>query len=369
VPLPVPGKLFWSVTAYDAETRSQVQTDQGKAALRSLFELKDKAGENSVDLYFGPNAPAGKEGQWIKTNPRKGWFGDFRIYGPEQAAFDGSWKPGDFEEVVANTASPSRPRHCRPTPNAVKPEYAADWQLRGRPYRLETANAPRHTVTSLLCDAQCGRGDSQSTVDGRRGKHLDEPTIEFRRCQGCTLDHGQLSEVIRVRRVDLDASTEQPLRRGACRLAGDDHAIRGTVQGHRIGPHDGGSKPSRPGRPCWPNGSGNASGSLRTHRPDGSGNASGSGNAGWSGNASSPGLTGRPRWAGRASRAWLSEGAHRCLMALASAAAQDDQTVRLLAEHCASPYGIRGHHQSERHGEHGGEPRGVAVWFLHVALP
>src|SRR5262249_45337057 len=173
VPQPVPGKLFWSVTAYDAETRSQVQTDQGKAALRSLFELKDKAGENSVDLYFGPNAPAGKEGQWIKTNPGKGWFGYFRIYGPEQAAFDGSWKPGDFEEVVANTASPSRPRHCRPTPNAVKPEYAADWQLRGRPYRLETANAPRHTVTSLLCDAQCGRGDSQSTVDGRRGKHLD----------------------------------------------------------------------------------------------------------------------------------------------------------------------------------------------------
>jgi hypothetical protein len=69
VPQPVPGKLFWSVTAYDAETRSQVQTDQGKAALRSLFELKDKAGENSVALYFRPNAPAGKEGQWIKTNP------------------------------------------------------------------------------------------------------------------------------------------------------------------------------------------------------------------------------------------------------------------------------------------------------------
>jgi hypothetical protein len=43
VPQPVPGKLFWSVTVYDAATRSQVQTDQGKAALRSLFELKDKA--------------------------------------------------------------------------------------------------------------------------------------------------------------------------------------------------------------------------------------------------------------------------------------------------------------------------------------
>jgi hypothetical protein len=32
----VPGKLFWSVTVYDAEARSQVQTDRDKAALRSI---------------------------------------------------------------------------------------------------------------------------------------------------------------------------------------------------------------------------------------------------------------------------------------------------------------------------------------------
>ena len=100
VPNPVPGKLFWSVTVYDAETRSQVQTDQGKAALRSMFELKDIInGTTSVDLFFGPSAPAGKEGQWIKTIPGKGWFIYFRIYGPEPSAFDGQWKPGDLEEV------------------------------------------------------------------------------------------------------------------------------------------------------------------------------------------------------------------------------------------------------------------------------
>jgi hypothetical protein len=99
VPQPVPASLFWSVTVYDAHTRSQIQTDQDKAALRSLFELKDKAKEKSVDLYFGPKAPAGKEGQWIQTIPGKGWFVYFRIYGPEKAAFDGTWKPGNFEEV------------------------------------------------------------------------------------------------------------------------------------------------------------------------------------------------------------------------------------------------------------------------------
>jgi hypothetical protein len=85
------------VTVYDAETRSQVQTDQGHAALRSMFELKDKVDAKSVDLYFGPKAPEGKEGQWIQTIPGKGWFVYFRIYGPEQPTFDGTWKPGDFD--------------------------------------------------------------------------------------------------------------------------------------------------------------------------------------------------------------------------------------------------------------------------------
>jgi hypothetical protein len=99
VPLPVPGKLFWSVTVYDPETRSEIATDQNKAALRSLFELKDLGDANSVDLYFGPTAPADQENRWIKTIPGKGWFTYFRIYGPEGPAFDGSWKPGDFEEV------------------------------------------------------------------------------------------------------------------------------------------------------------------------------------------------------------------------------------------------------------------------------
>ncbi len=96
VPQPVPGKLFWSVTVYDAETRSEISTDQGYSALRSLFELKAVTG-SSAELRFGPRAPAEGEGQWIKTIPGKGWFVYFRIYGPEAAAFDGSWKPGDFE--------------------------------------------------------------------------------------------------------------------------------------------------------------------------------------------------------------------------------------------------------------------------------
>jgi hypothetical protein len=101
IPVPVPAGLFWSVTVYDAETRSEIQTQQDRAALRSLFE-KATPKDNVVDLYFGPKAPAGKEGQWIETIPNKGWFVYLRIYGPKDAAFDGSWKPGDFEPVASD---------------------------------------------------------------------------------------------------------------------------------------------------------------------------------------------------------------------------------------------------------------------------
>ena len=66
------------MTIYDTQTRSQVQTDQDKAALRSMFELKDVPKTGSVDLYVGPKAPAGQEGRWIKTEAGKGWFAYFR---------------------------------------------------------------------------------------------------------------------------------------------------------------------------------------------------------------------------------------------------------------------------------------------------
>ena len=96
----MPAGLFWSVTAYDAATRSEVQTDQDKAALGSLFELKDTTSKSgAVDLYFGPAAPAGQEDHWIKTAPGKGWFAYFRIYGPQGPAFDGTWMPRHFVEV------------------------------------------------------------------------------------------------------------------------------------------------------------------------------------------------------------------------------------------------------------------------------
>jgi hypothetical protein len=58
---------------------------------------KNAAG--SVDIYFGPKAPAGQELNWIYTPAEKSWFPRFRFYGPEKALFDKSWTMPDIEIV------------------------------------------------------------------------------------------------------------------------------------------------------------------------------------------------------------------------------------------------------------------------------
>lgn len=101
VPANVPVKEFWSVTAYDNMTRSMVVTDTNKAALSSMDgDSLQKNADGSIDIYFGPEAPAGKESNWIKTAGGKGWFAYFRWYSPTQVFFDKTWKLGDIEKVA-----------------------------------------------------------------------------------------------------------------------------------------------------------------------------------------------------------------------------------------------------------------------------
>jgi hypothetical protein len=55
--------------------------------------------DGSVDLYFGPKAPKGKEANWIQTVPEKAWFVLFRVYGPLPLWFDKTWQLNNFESV------------------------------------------------------------------------------------------------------------------------------------------------------------------------------------------------------------------------------------------------------------------------------
>lgn len=55
--------------------------------------------DGSGDVYFGPQAPAGKENNWIQAVPGKGWNTLLRLYGPLQPWFDKTWRPGEVEPV------------------------------------------------------------------------------------------------------------------------------------------------------------------------------------------------------------------------------------------------------------------------------
>jgi hypothetical protein len=55
--------------------------------------------DGSVDLYVGPKAPSGKEGNWVQTVPGRSWFSYFRLYGPTEAHFNRQWILPDFEKV------------------------------------------------------------------------------------------------------------------------------------------------------------------------------------------------------------------------------------------------------------------------------
>jgi len=53
--------------------------------------------DGSVDLFFGPKTPAAKASNYVPTADGKKYFLLFRLYGPEPAVYDKSWKLNDFE--------------------------------------------------------------------------------------------------------------------------------------------------------------------------------------------------------------------------------------------------------------------------------
>jgi hypothetical protein len=98
IPPNIPVRNFWSVVAYDADSRSLLRSSQPFPSVSSYTGPQANA-DGSIDIYFGPEAPAGKEKNWIQTMPGKGWFTLFRFYGPLEPFFDKTWKPDDIVAV------------------------------------------------------------------------------------------------------------------------------------------------------------------------------------------------------------------------------------------------------------------------------
>lgn len=99
LPPNVPAEDFWSLTLYDNQTRSMLQTDYRFPGIDSNKPGIIQNDDGSFDIYLGPEAPEGQEDNWIQTVPGKGWNTILRLYGPLEPWFDKTWQPGDIELV------------------------------------------------------------------------------------------------------------------------------------------------------------------------------------------------------------------------------------------------------------------------------
>ncbi|MEW6438698.1 MAG: DUF1254 domain-containing protein [Pseudomonadota bacterium] len=101
VPANAPVRQYWSVTAYDRETHALIkQTDHPSVA--SISPEVEKNGDGTVSVFFGPEPPAGRQANWVQTDPSGKFELLFRLYGPEKPLFDGTWKLPDVERLSSN---------------------------------------------------------------------------------------------------------------------------------------------------------------------------------------------------------------------------------------------------------------------------
>jgi len=98
VPPNAPVQQFWSATVYDRATPALIR-NLPNSSRSSQSPGLEKNADGSVDVYFGPKAPAGKEPNWVPTSAAGRFEVLFRFYGPEKAVFEKTWKLPDIDEL------------------------------------------------------------------------------------------------------------------------------------------------------------------------------------------------------------------------------------------------------------------------------
>jgi hypothetical protein len=103
LPNPIPQANFWSLTLYDNQTRSMLQTPQRYPRVGSQSypsPAAEASADGSTTVYFGPIQPnAVARGNWIETVPGKGFFVLLRLYGPLEPFFTKEWRPSEIQKA------------------------------------------------------------------------------------------------------------------------------------------------------------------------------------------------------------------------------------------------------------------------------
>lgn len=79
VPAHVPVRQYWSVTLYDFDTHAFIR-GMDTLSCSSLSSALVTNSDGSVDVLFGPEAPSGKESNWVPTSPDGRFEALFRFY-------------------------------------------------------------------------------------------------------------------------------------------------------------------------------------------------------------------------------------------------------------------------------------------------
>ena len=101
--------VIWGMPAVNTDLMFQAMVRETKGGWNQivywsrLLDWKNQTltpnPDGSVDVFFGPKAPAGKESNWVPTKTDREFEVLFRFYGPEKSLFEKKWKLPDIEKV------------------------------------------------------------------------------------------------------------------------------------------------------------------------------------------------------------------------------------------------------------------------------
>lgn len=100
VPANPPVEQYWSVTAYDRQTHALIKGMPRASRSSQIPELQKNA-DGSIDIFIGPKAPAGKEANWLPTDPARKFELMARFYAPKPEFFEKKWILPDVEKFAA----------------------------------------------------------------------------------------------------------------------------------------------------------------------------------------------------------------------------------------------------------------------------